>query len=557
MSRSSRTPSLAPRLPHAILRSRAAAAIATALAAGGLASSAAAAGAPIVSVPAAPAYSSTGVYKLSANVNANGSTTAANIQYGATTSYGKTFTYENIPATETRTFTRLTQAMPVGSVVHYRVAAVNASGTTYGPDQTYTVVDKPTVSIAAAPEYVAGGGYKLTVKVTANGAATAANIQYGGSSSYGSTFAYENIPAGETRTFTRTTPAYPAGTEMHYRVRAINSAGLTTGADQTFVVGGKPVVTTAGRPTAQAATSSLLFRLAGTVKGNNLPTTTKLQYGPTTSYGSTITTAGVSAAETKEVLGIINNSGGSTVNYRFVATNAAGVTYGPNQTYKIPGDVVRPIYMVPSDRQYRQDYNDLIVGAFRTVQEFYAAQTGKTFTVAHKPVLCQMPQNGEYYSTFSTDSNGNTIGTWQKLEAALNACLGSTFSQTADYGVYPDIPGATCGGAYRIGAGRERLTFLGHTDLRGLAGETGFTNEPCGTGTDWRTGPWGYTGGLAHELGHTFGLPHPDLSACATPWPADCQYAYESLMYIGYGDIRKTYLLDADKTKLNTSPFFS
>jgi hypothetical protein len=56
-------------------------------------------------------------------------------------------------------------------------------------------------------------------------------------------------------------------------------------------------------------------------------------------------------------------------------------------------------------------------------------------------------------------------------------------------------------------------------------------------------------GGLAHELGHTFGLPHP------VPCPGGSSDSAE--MCLGYITYPNTYLLPADKAILDASPFLS
>ena len=65
-------------------------------------------------------------------------------------------------------------------------------------------------------------------------------------------------------------------------------------------------------------------------------------------------------------------------------------------------------------------------------------------------------------------------------------------------------------------------------------------------------GSHGWIGGLAHELGHAFGLPHPP--GCDEGWNG-CDA--DALMWAGYAyDYPDTYLTEADKLTLLGSPFF-
>lgn len=424
-----------------------------------------------------------------------------------------------------------------------------------------TAIGRPIVSVPAVPAEVSAGAYRLSAKVSPNGFPTLATIQYGSSMSYGRSFAPVTLWDNRTRTFSRVTVSMPAGSTVHYRVRATNLWGTTYGPDQTYVVAGSgaPIVTAGARPQAVPDTRHALT-LHGTVDPGAVPAQVKIQVGATESYSTSYDAGVVDPGSPRDVSAtVVDPVPGSTLNYRIVATNANGTTYGPNQRFKVPYGVVRTVYMHPTDRPFRQHYADLIHSALLTIQDFYLGQVGTTFTLASEPVVCALPRDNAYYASEEPNGSGGWTGTWSKLDIALSACPGLARDGYSDFIVYADVHSVSCHD--RIGAATTNLTFLGDGDLHGLDGETGMSNEPCGTGTDWRTGPWGFTGGAAHELGHTFGLPHPDdiLATCQSPapWTADCQYAYASLMYIGYGDLRSTYLLERDKATLRASPFFS
>jgi hypothetical protein len=72
---------------------------------------------------------------------------------------------------------------------------------------------------------------------------------------------------------------------------------------------------------------------------------------------------------------------------------------------------------------------------------------------------------------------------------------------------------------------------------------------------DWRPpDTWGrcrWVGGLGHELGHAFFLPHPP--GCDDGLP-ECDET--ALLWVGYATYPDAHLTKADIATLTTSPFF-
>jgi hypothetical protein len=101
-----------------------------------------------------------------------------------------------------------------------------------------------------------------------------------------------------------------------------------------------------------------------------------------------------------------------------------------------------------------------------------------------------------------------------------------------------------CGQAIGAAAG---VALLGANDLRGLTG------QPYIPACSWEQPDTGgvcrWVGGLSHEPGHTFDLPHP------VPCPDGS--ADGALMCLGYIVYPDTYLLPEDKEILEAGHFFS
>lgn len=103
--------------------------------------------APAAATDAAGGITSAGA-TLNGTVNANNASTTVTFEYGLTTGYGSTVTADQSPISgngDTPVSKTITGLEP-NTTYHYRVKGVNAGGTTYGLDGTFT-----TLQLAAAP----------------------------------------------------------------------------------------------------------------------------------------------------------------------------------------------------------------------------------------------------------------------------------------------------------------------------------------------------------------------------------------------------------------------
>ncbi len=203
------------------------------------------------------------------------------------------------------------------------------------------------------------------------------------------------------------------------------------------------------------------------------------------------------------------------------------------------GPTVRLLYAVPQDRAFRGDYASAVASAFADVRGWYASQMGgPTFTLFRPdPEYCRLPEAADYYLS----------DTWTKTMTGAQTCLSVSYdSPDFRWAIYADVEHA-CDAPGRIGAASRGVTILGHGDLEGLIGNTVISD--CGRVFNLPVER--YIGGAAHELGHTFGLPHPP--GCSEGQTA-CEDA--ALMWLGYTLYPYTYLREAEKEVLRASPFF-
>jgi hypothetical protein len=215
------------------------------------------------------------------------------------------------------------------------------------------------------------------------------------------------------------------------------------------------------------------------------------------------------------------------------------------------GPSVRVVYLVPSDKQERPEYTAAIKNAMRSIQDFYRQQgtDGKTFQLDDRMVeVYKTPHTAAWYA----ENNASTLSpfvVWSNaFSDALSQIPGFRTDGNTDWVVYvdADYPCKWQNVTQHGGGGIPGLTIMPAPDLRGLAGETpnleclGANPPQISSFQQYR-----WIGGLAHEFGHSLGLPHPpgcdqNLTTCD----------YSALMWTGFYEFPNTYLRADEKAIL-------
>jgi hypothetical protein len=158
-------------------------------------------------------------------------------EYGTTTAYGEATELNPEPIGEDHVFHEVTEdiaGLAPATVYHFRVVAINYTGTQFGPDQIFATPGAPTVDLASASGITASSAH-LSGLVNPNSADTTVHFEYGLTEAYGSSTG--SVDIGKARV-DREAAADISGLQpnstYHYRVVATNQYGTITSRDQTF-----------------------------------------------------------------------------------------------------------------------------------------------------------------------------------------------------------------------------------------------------------------------------------------------------------------------------------
>ena len=183
---------------------------------------------------------------ISGEVNTEEGTVAYAIQYGTTTAYATGVT----PSTQLEAATLptaiehvLLSELKAGTTYHYRIVATNESGTTNGPDATFTTgTPQPPTAFTGEALNITGTSATITAGVNPDGLPTSYTFEVGseiapGQVSYTPTYGTAGNGSEGAALSLGLTGLQP-GTTYHYRITAHNEDGTATGAEQTFTTSG-------------------------------------------------------------------------------------------------------------------------------------------------------------------------------------------------------------------------------------------------------------------------------------------------------------------------------
>ena len=274
----------------------------------------------------------------------------AQIEYGLTTDYGS---HTTIDVSLTSVHAELLSNLSPGTTYHYRVKSTDASGNlVVSDDRTFTTLAAPpaTVSLSSLPTIS-----DVTISAITSSTATIAwmtdklansQIEFGLTDAFGSE---STLNAAFANTHVVILNDLEAGTTYHYRIRTTDAGGrLTLGEENTFTTSAalSSGVSSASLPTISTVETSTLTASSARITWLvSVPTDGQVEYGLTTSYGSS-STVDSSLSLTHETL-LTGLTPDTTYHYRVKSIDAAGnrILSGDETftTLELPTDQTAPI----------------------------------------------------------------------------------------------------------------------------------------------------------------------------------------------------------------------
>ncbi len=264
-------------------------------------------------------------------------------QYGTTTSYGQTEPAP--PGADAGTASGPQTLAPIaisglqgGTEYHYRLAASNSFGTSFGEDRTFTTAPAVTNLVTEAATGITNESADLHGSFDADKYNIHYYFEYGPTADYGQVapaLPGNEIPAssGNVKVTPVTVSGLQPGGTYHFRIVATNVAGKSFGPDEVLTTTDGPAITSLSSRDVKANSAELVAAINPRGGG----TAYHFEYGPTTSYGTSvpIPDEDIGAGNTDvNVSALLSDlTSGITYHFRVVAQNPYGNAVSDDQTF--------------------------------------------------------------------------------------------------------------------------------------------------------------------------------------------------------------------------------
>lgn len=299
---------------------------------------------PSATTEAATNVSISDTATVSANVNANGSATTVEFEYGTRSDLSGSNTIVTATGASGSSPTSISknlEGLTPGTTYYYRVIATNSVGSTTGSILSFTPIAAPVLTLIAASN-IGDTSTTLSALVNSKGGNTSSiTFTYSTSSTFASdTYTATATPSTATGTtdvsVSKSIDLLTAGATYYFRISAINEAGTSVSSTLNFTTTPAPRVTTSDA-TSVTATSATLN---GTVNPYGVATSELIfQYSTISDLSSSVLSINTSPSSASN--SSVNNltaaltglSTGTTYYYRTKATTANGTNYGAIKSF--------------------------------------------------------------------------------------------------------------------------------------------------------------------------------------------------------------------------------
>ena len=168
--------------------------------------------------------------------------TERGINYGLTDSYG-TNALTEVGSFAVGAFSADITGLTCNTTYHYQSYAIDADGTKYSADATFTTLDCIPTVLTGSASSVTTSSATLSGEITSTGLTNTSSrgVEYGLTAGYGTTLS--DSGTFSTGIFTKNVSGLTCSTTYHFRAYATNSEGTGVGSDATFTTAFCPSVT--------------------------------------------------------------------------------------------------------------------------------------------------------------------------------------------------------------------------------------------------------------------------------------------------------------------------
>ncbi|MBZ5535060.1 MAG: hypothetical protein LAO31_03815 [Acidobacteriia bacterium] len=286
---------------------------------------------------------------LASTINPNGLYTFYYFEWGTTASYGRSTEPIGIGLDQSMLGegSNLDGPLAASTTYHFRVAATNSAGTSFGNDAVFTTLPLPSPAptvITQAASNITSNSATLNGVVNPNGLATSFWYSYQAENDPG--VSLFPIPLGsgtsDISLSFNITGLLPY-TNYHFYYVASGGGVVIYGGDLIFTTlpGFSPPLAQTGFPTSVTSNSATV---TGAVHPTGLNTTVHFSWGTTPAYGNVTATQSIGSGTSyvqvmADLPGLLPNT---TYYYQVVATNSLGTTFADGRLFNTPPLLLSP-----------------------------------------------------------------------------------------------------------------------------------------------------------------------------------------------------------------------